>query len=675
MEKFSLEAQKVITLAESLSFSYGHNLIGREHVLLSLLKRDDYFTSELKKYGITFETTSKRIKNLYPKSDDNLLFMEYTMGLKKYLEKAQTYSLSHNEDAISILTLETVLLLESEGIVFEWFQKHKVNTTNLAQSLSVVSKKKSDLDNVIDLTNLNNLQSDPLIGRENELNQLINALSRRNKPNAILVGEPGVGKTAIVEQLARMIKEGNIPALRNKTIYELDLASTVSGTKYRGEFEDKLKKIIKKVKDDGNAILFIDEIHNIVRAGGAEGAIDASNILKPYLTRGEIKIIGATTEEEFLESFEKDKALKRRFQIIKVNPATVTETKQILEGIKDIYEKYYDTIIHEQELDFIIKMANQYLPSYFFPDKAIEILDNSLVIADKVLTEQDIIKTMDRLYKVKVNLDDKAKVVTDCLKKELSSQNDVIEQIEANLKMIEYGLIEDKKPLSVMLFLGPSGVGKTKAAKIIGEKYFDNPEAVITLDMAAYQDATSISKLCGGNPGYTGYDNYSYFVKSLKKNPHSLIILDEIEKAHNEVLDFFLGIFDQGYFYDTKGVKINCNNAIFVLTSNYGYDQKRVMSANLKKGGIQKEAILQKLSERFRQEFLSRIDDIILFNYLNLSDKPMIVNNYLKSLKMQTQLELDSDLIVMDEDEFQKHGARAIQKMTKKVLLNQQKVK
>ena len=297
--------------------------------------------------------------------------------------------------------------------------------------------RKSELDNVSDLHNLSLVKSDPLIGRNDEMQQLINALSRRNKPNAILVGEPGVGKTALVEELAKRLLENKIPSLNGKMIYELDLASTVGGTKYRGEFEEKVKKILKKVIDDGNAILFIDEIHNVIKAGGAEGAIDASNILKPYLSRNEIQIIGATTEDEFQTIFEKDKALKRRFQIIKMLPSSKEETLKILLHTKNLYEKHYNISIDDNLLSYIVNVSDNYLPTLFFPDKALDILDNSCVIANKKLTVDNINSTMETYYKINVNMSNKSDLALKKIKEKIVGQEEALEKIQQALTLVD----------------------------------------------------------------------------------------------------------------------------------------------------------------------------------------------------------------------------------------------
>ncbi len=668
IDKFSLEAQKVISCAEAIAFEFAHTSIGSEHILLAFLRVDENILGrELGKYGVTYSSLSKKVKNLYPYSDEDPLYMEYTLELKVLLDNAVAISRKAGEEFVSLVSLGQALLKEDQGAAFDLLNKYKVNRDNLIKVLMTNQKRKSDLDNISDLHNLCNLKKDPLIGREDEIHQLINALSRRNKPNAILVGEPGVGKTAIVEEVAKMIYEGRVPSLRNKNIYELDIASTVSGTKYRGEFEEKLKKIIKKVKEDGNAILFIDEIHNIVKAGGAEGAIDASNILKPYLSRGDIQIIGATTEDEFHEAFDKDKALRRRFQIIKVEPSTSEETITILKALKGIYEKHYKLTIDDAILNKIVDLSKA-IPNAYFPDKAIDILDNACVIAKDNLKEQDIVKTIESFFKIKINHDELSEVVSNELKAKIHGQDRALQQILLNLKMLEHKIYERDRPLLILMFVGPSGVGKSACAQIVGENFFGKNGHTFKIDMSSYQEYGSLTKLLGNN----GY-NFSQapFVKNIKAFPHSLIILEEIEKANNEILDFFLNVFDEGYFIDGKGNKIDCTNAMFILTSNYGYDDKTLFKKHLDRDFSYRDSIMKKLNERFRYEFISRIDDIITFDHLNSSSRKVIAEDYLNTIADGLQFELgELDLDLDNEEIYNQYGARLIKRDVRKKVIS-----
>ena len=419
LEKFSLEAQRIISSAESLSFDLSHTSIGCEHFLLAILKiPDNILTIALKKYRITFKSVISDIKAFDSIKKNDIFFMEYDDNFKKLIDESQKESREFKEDKVSVNVMEIVFLKNLNGICREIFINNKVDINMLLALVIKNQRRHSELDRIIDLHDLSNIKKDPLIGRSNELQQLVMALKRRNKPNAILVGNPGVGKTAIVEELAQLLSKNKIPGLEGKRIYELDISSVVGGTKYRGEFEEKLKKIIKNVSDDGNAIIFIDEIHNIIKAGGAEGAIDASNILKPYLSRGDIQIIGATTVDEYHTIFEKDKALNRRFQIIYVDPSNKDETLNILNTLKPIYEDYYKLKIADNLTNYIVEVAEEFIPNMSFPDKAIDILDNSCVLAKNELTKENINKMVEKTYNVSISKDKKALLIKEKLEDE-----------------------------------------------------------------------------------------------------------------------------------------------------------------------------------------------------------------------------------------------------------------
>lgn len=666
MEKYSLEAQKVISSGESYAFTFGHSLVGSEHILLAFLKIDCLLTRELKNYKISFENIYKKVKNIYPSHGDEPLYMEYTLELKNLLENGSIISRQYREEQMSLNSLSLALLVYENSMAVDLLKRLKVDVKQVYQNIQRKMVKKSELDNISDLHNLAELNRDPLIGRNAEMEQLINALSRRNKPNAILVGEPGVGKTAIVEELAKRLKENQIPSLKNKTIYELDLAATVGGTKYRGEFEDKVKKILKKVIEDGNCILFIDEIHNVIKAGGAEGAIDASNILKPYLSRNEIQVIGATTEDEFQTIFEKDKALKRRFQVIKVLPSSLEETKEILYRVKSLYEKHYSLKISDELLDYIVELTSRCLPNYYFPDKALDVLDNACVVSKGILSRESIDKTVEMYYKISVNSSSKNKVVRDKILTKIKGQQNAIEKIIKNLSLVDHNIFDKDKPMLSMLFVGPSGVGKTEIAKIIGETYFTS-DNIIYLDMSSYQEISSLSKLIG----YVSQEGNPKLVRELKAHPKSLIILDEIEKANNEVLDFFLQILDQGFFDSSKGEKIDCRNAMIIMTSNYGFDSSLEFKMNLSNHDkVLDSFIYKKLQNRFRFEFLSRLDDIVIFDFLDKDTQQLIAKNYLNTFALEFEFSCLDDVLIHSREEYDKYGARLIKKDCKKAILD-----
>lgn len=667
MEKYTNEVQKIITTCENIAFKFSHRLIGSEHLLLAFLKSNNVLSRELEVYNLNYEKVYKKVKSLYPANDSETLFMEYTLELRNVLENARVISNQYHEAEMSINSLAASLLISDNCLAYALMKKENVDIRKINQNIQSKMARKSEINTISDLHPLSEVKRDPLIGRENELTQLINALSRRNKPNAILIGEPGVGKTAIVEELANLLKNDKIPSLKNKTIYELDLASTVGGTKYRGEFEEKLKKIFQKVIEDGNCILFIDEIHNIIKAGGAEGAIDASNIIKPYLSRGEIQLIGATTEDEFQGIFEKDKALKRRFQIIKVNPSSVEETKVILKKNKHLYEQFYNFKIDDNVLDYIVEQADALLPNAYFPDKAIDILDNTCATYRNGIDQNKVDKTMQIFYKVSRNTQNKADGVIAQLKEKLLGQSKAISKIKKNLLMLDYGLKEKNRPLLSLMFAGPYGVGKLLSSRIIGENYFGTNN-VIYLDMSSYQDFTSLSKLIGSNYSPNNQNNNSKLIKELKIHPRSLIILDEFEKAHNEVMDFFLQIINQGYFESEKGEIISCNNCMIILITSYSFNQD-VFKYNMEI--YDDNTIIRKLSSRFRWELLSSLDDIIVFNYLDKETRLNIAKKYFTENNYAFELANLDKIFTHSEEDYKRFGAKIISKECKEALIKE----
>lgn len=607
---------------------------------------------------------------------DNPFYLEYTKDLLNIMTKSEKISKDKKEKKISSLSLSLALMsFESENLD-SIYHILKVDKDTVVKTLEKAYRKSSELDSIIDLHRLGIRKLDPLIGRKEEIEELIKALRKRNKANAVLIGEPGVGKTHIVEHLAKKIEDGEIPELEDKKIYELDIASAVSGTKYRGEFEEKIKKIIKKVIEDGHTILFIDEIHNIVKAGGAEGAIDCANIIKPYLTRGEISIIGATTFDEYEKVFSEDKALKRRFQPIRIRPNTHAETAEILKSLLPLYQSFYNITIPENSIEQILTLTDRYASNEFYPDKAIDVLDNACLNSKNEVTEQIIIETIEKLYKVKVDFKPKAESVIDKISKEIKGQDNALYELKKNLKVIDNTLYDTNKPLGVYLFVGPSGVGKTQTAKLLAKYYFNSELSFFKIDMADYRDSSSLSRLNGTSPGYVGYKEVSPLVRQLKSFPHSLILLDEIEKASTSILDFFLNIFDEGYFIDGVGQKISTSNVIFVLTSNYSFDSDHLFSSKINSSKSNMNQIRKVLEEKFRYEFLARLDDIILFDYLNEDAKKGILTECLRNYKNiddSLALEISNDiLLTSNKAEINRYGARALKKIAKNKILNLQ---
>ena len=471
INNFCDKAQKIIAVAESIAFDFGHTSVGSEHLLLSFLKvKDTKIKKLLEGQSISYEMIKKELLALFEKKDTLPFYMEYTPSFKQILDTAIKESKKLNEERVSVEVLASSMINQEDSLAKELLEKHHCDFKILKDNLKV--SKISPLDNIDELTNLNKemLKKPTLVyKRERELELIINTLQRKQKPNVLIVGEPGVGKSALIEYLAYKIVSGDVSEeLKNKVVYELDIPSIVAGTKYRGEFEEKLKKILKKIKDDSNAIIFIDEIHNIIGAGGAEGAIDASNILKPYLARGELHCIGATTYDEYIKLIEKEKAIERRFQLIKLDEPDVDKTYEILKGIKKEYEKFHNILISEEICKKIILLSKKYIVDRYFPDKAIDVLDCSCVLARKnkeeYLKENDVIRTIENLYNVEINKSIVKENLIEELNDKVVGQKEAINKIIDQISYIEKGLIDDNKPLGIYLFVGPSGVGKTELA-------------------------------------------------------------------------------------------------------------------------------------------------------------------------------------------------------------------
>ena len=685
LSRFNEKAQKIIAIAESQAFDFGHASVGTEHLLLALLKvKESRLKTLLSLENVSYELIKEKIVDLFGVKDLQPFYMEYTPSLKNVMEKSVSEAKKLGSEKVNIDVLTYSLLNDEENVAKEILKQFNVDVDKIRKVIKKELRKVSELDSIDDLLNLNNYTSkneDVFVEREEELNQLIDILLRKQKPNAIILGEPGVGKTAIVYELAKRIRLQEVPSLlKNKTIYELDLSSVVAGTKYRCEFEEKLKKIVKKVKEDKTAILFIDEIHNMIGAGGAEGAIDASNILKPYLSRGDIQVIGATTYDEYMKVFEKEKALNRRFQVIKIDEPSKEKTFKILESVSPIYEKFHNVKIDKSLLNKIVNYCFNYVHDKYFPDKAIDTIDFACVRAKKnerkEVIEEDVIGVIEDLYKVKIAKIDKSKVFKQVVSKDIIGQDTAIEKIVNLIRCMEKGLIEENRPLGVYLFVGPTGVGKTEFAKLLAKSYFGDENKLVKIDMAEFMGKETVNKLIGSPPGYVGYDEPTQLVSFMKKTPHCVVLLDEIEKAHRDVLDIFLNVFDEGYFYDASKKKIDFTNSIIIMTSNLGYGEEVFNKSSLGfvEKNISKEEIDKAIRHHFRPEFLNRIDEIIKFNTLSQEVCKDLANRYIKEYCDKTNLEissLDDELLdIIKDSKVEKYGARGIRREVRKRVMS-----
>ena len=511
---------------------------------------------------------------------------------------------------------------------------------------------------------------DPVIGREEETDRIIEILCRRTKNNPCLIGEPGVGKTAVVEGLVQKIVRGDVPdILKNKRIISLDITSMVAGAKYRGDFEERVKKCIQEVKTIGNIILFIDEVHTIVGAGAAEGAIDAANILKPLLARGEIEIIGATTIKEYRKYIEKDQALDRRFQAIFIEEPNISDCIKIIMGLKETYENHHNVKILDDAIKSAVILSNRFINDRFLPDKAIDLIDEASSRAklnsifeknNKVIkiVKEDVEKIISKwtgipIYKITESESEKLKNLEYELSKRVIGQEEAINSVSRTIRRNRVGLSDEERPIGSFLFLGPTGVGKTELSKSLAQNIFGNDDFMIRLDMSEYMEAHSVSKIIGAPPGYIGYDEITGLTDQIRRKPYSVVLLDEIEKAHPDVMNVFLQVLEDGILTDSTGRKVSFKNSIIIMTSNIGAKQ---ITYNKKVGFITAEEnvynnlkrnVLDELKNELKPEFINRIDEIIIFNKLTKVELGKIIKLFLS--KVQKKLNHQSYIVNFDK--------------------------
>ena len=662
--KFTNKAKKVIEISNDISIELGHNYIGTEHILYGLVKEGEGIAAKvLLNKGITPEKTVKKIEEIVGKGNEIEETLGFTPRTKRILENAFLETKKIGSNFIGTEHLLLAILKESDCLAVKIILELNVEIPKIYNEIAKVVNEE-EIDNDINkklsksvggtsaTPTLNQYgdditakaeegKYDTIIGREKEIERIMQIISRRNKNNPCLVGEPGVGKTAIVEGLAEKIIAGDVPEnLKNKRIIDLDISGIVAGAKYRGDFEERIKKILDEVKKAKNIILFIDEIHTIVGAGAAEGAIDAANILKPLLARGEIQLIGATTLDEYRKYIEKDSALERRFSIINVNEPSAKNTIEILKGIIDKYEAHHNVKITNEAIESAVNLSVKYITDRFLPDKAIDLIDEAASkIRTKIFTEPDEIKELqeeitilakekeeaiyeqefekaaqlrdkEELLKKKLNEkmenlekirnrdvaeiteeniaeivsrwtgvpvqkltqdeNNKLKNLEENLHKRIIGQDEAVEAVAKAIKRSRVGLKDPNRPIGSFLFLGPTGVGKTELSKALAEILFENEKALIKLDMSEYMEPHSISKLIGSPPGYVGFDNGGQLTEKIRRQPYSLILLDEIEKAHPDVLNLLLQILEEGRLTDSQGREVNFKNTVIIMTSNLG---------------------------------------------------------------------------------------------------------
>jgi len=733
ISNFNEEAQEILNKAKLEMLELRHPYVGTEHLVLSILHSNNEISEKLKKYNLTYTNFKKQIIDIIGLGSKKNEFFLHTPLLKKVIENAIIDSKDNNNGEVTPNHLFSALLDVGEGIAIRIFIGMNLDLDEIYDEFtSKIYTRKCTKDKPLLLDSLGiditqkakDNQIDPVIGREEEINIMQEILCRRNKNNPLLIGAPGVGKTALVEQLANLIVTNQVPTkLKNKRIISLDMASAVAGTKYRGEFEERMKKILDEIEEHNEIILFIDEIHTLIGAGGAEGAIDASNILKPALARGKIRCIGATTTEEYKKHFEKDKALDRRFQIINIEEPSLEKTKNILFKLKPIYENYHNVIIKDEIIDSIINLTEKYIYQRYRPDKQIDILDevcskvhikgnyNNIneeiklkeiqnkkesYIKNKNIKKAYEYKIKETIYLDKINnnnqknevtindiatvinnktsipiyeiLKDNKKIISNIeknLKNNIIGQNNAINELINITKRIKLGYKENK--CISLLFSGPSGVGKTKLASTYANLITKGK--TIKLDMSEFSDTTSLNKFLGSSAGYIGYDDNKYVLNTIKDNPTSVIIFDEIDKAHPKIINLLYQILDEGKIKDSKNNTINLNNNIIIMTTNKGTESKEI-------GFIQKDnKNIKELKETFNIALLNRIDNIISFNNLTKQDITKIINNHITNLKNKynnINLNISKNIIneLIEQSEYQTYGARKIEKIIKNKLEN-----
>ena len=719
---FTDEARKIIVNAKKEMLNLKHPYVGTEHLLLALLKQKNALSNKLYKVGLSYSLVKKKLIDLVGIGKEESKLSLYTPVLKNVIENANDISKEYKTD-ITPEFLFLGILEEGEGIALRLMMNCGIDLDKLYQDfINKINKCKKNKKLYIEEVGINfnkrarNGDFDPVVGRDKEINSLIEILVRRTKNNPLLIGEAGVGKTALVEELSRRIENNDVPTkLLDKKIINVDMSSLVAGTKYRGEFEEKVNKIIKELEEQDDIILFIDEIHTLVGAGGAEGAIDAANILKPALSRNKLQCIGATTINEYKKYIEKDKALDRRFQSLIIDEPKEEDVKNIVFKLKPIYEKYHNVEISNDQLNLIIKLSNKYLKNRKNPDKTIDILDevcahagikeNKEMILYRNLTKDlkhvleqkkqyiiannyqkalelkeeeqrlmDVINDLELKLTKKISNKVTKKDILEVLKKKINIPiyelennrvnarrlfkqitNEIVGQ-EAAIKNIIDSYINNIKDNQCISFLlsGPSGVGKTKFSTFFSSIISNN---VIRLDMSEYSEEHSISKLIGSPAGYVGYDDNQYIFNQIRTYPFTTIILDEIERAHPKVINLFLQILDNNQIKDSKGNDIYFNNTVIIMTTNI--EVKDTV-------GFMKRQNNEELNNYFGIPFINRITNIVKFKKLEFNDIQKIITKRIKQKYQKSNLDKHKFLEIIDKIQYDEYGARQIEQVLKK---------
>ncbi len=785
MYKFTNRAEKAIELANEIALELGHTYIGTEHILYGLCKEGTGVASKvLENQDITAEDILQEIEMLIgtgePLNPNESL--GFTPRSKRVIENAFIEARKLGSEFIGTEHLLIGIMQEGDSVAVRIMLDLNLDPRKMYNEIvKVLSEDENDFNASRGGSNknsgsfnstptLNQFGSDltkqasegkldPVIGRKNEIDRVIQILSRRTKNNPCLIGEPGVGKTAVVEGLAEKIVADDVPEmLKNKRVVALDISGMVAGAKYRGDFEERIKKCLAEVRKAGDVILFIDEIHTIVGAGSAEGAVDAANILKPLLARGEVQVVGATTLNEYRKYIEKDSALERRFSPVTVGEPTEEETIKILEGLRDKYEAHHNVKITEEAIKAAVGLSIRYINDRFLPDKAIDLMDEAASrvkmrtytmpdsikeIEEKIasldkekeeairvqdfekaaglrdkeneqkdklekekkkwqsknsknvlsLTEEDIAEVIASWTGIPVNKitqdeNEKLKHLEETLHKRVIGQNEAVDAVSKAIRRGRVGLKDPNRPIGSFLFLGPTGVGKTELSKALAEALFGNEDAMIRVDMSEYMEPHSVAKLIGSPPGYVGYDDGGQLTERIRRKPYSVILFDEIEKAHPDVMNMLLQILDDGRLTDAQGRTVNFKNTVIIMTSNVGarmITDKNVLgfsqSATDKEKGQEKEYedikkdVMAELKKQFRPEFINRIDDIIVFHKLTDADIKQIIDIMLKQVQKRLKeqeynIEIDESVkeLVAKKGIDNNYGARPLKRAIQSIV-------
>ena len=781
MQRFTDDAQRVLSFAQEAALELGHDYVGTEHVLIGLIKvKNGVAAKALNELGLSAETIIEDVEEHIGRGNKKVSSVYMTPRVKHVLELAVEVANHMNHNYVGTEHILLGLLSDGGGVAVGILRNHNIRANDIVDTIRMIlgssdssshsredRKDNSSLGELADFsTDLNESAKqgkiDPVIGRDKEIARVIQILSRRTKNNPVLIGEPGVGKTAIAEGLAQRIVNGNVPEiLRNKRIISLSISSMLAGAKYRGEFEERLKKAIDEVQKHDDMIIFIDEIHTLVGAGATEGAMDAANILKPALARGEFQVVGATTLDEYKKHIEKDAALERRFQPVLVGEPSEEDALEILKGLRDRYEAFHKAKITDEALDAAVSLSSRYITDRFLPDKAIDVVDEAASkvrmkvfsaapdvkaletqLADvkkekeAAVTAQEFEKAAemrDEEKRIEKEINDKKKaakensdaklVVTDEdiasvvaqwtgipvskiaqeesesllhleqeLHKRVIGQNEAVVAVSKAVRRARAGLKDPKRPIGSFLFLGPTGVGKTELARALAVALFGDETAMIRLDMSEYMEKHTVSRLVGAPPGYVGYEEGGQLTDAVRRKPYSVILLDEVEKAHADFFNILLQVLDDGRLTDSQGRTVDFRNTVIIMTSNLGAKALRKDSPELgflaaKKADSNtedvsvvnfkeaKKSVMDSVKRHFRPEFLNRIDEMIVFHALTSNDLKQIVTILMDTVvkrlgDMGLSLEISPaamDMLVKEGSDFSM-GARPLKRAIQRLI-------